>query len=126
MVHFQGDLPQEVFMTQHIQHPISSAEQRRREETWHAATAEVIAHATERYDSMGRLLGLGPRARSAFVSTALEAARQYQTGCLYANYERRTGHPYPDEGRDNEDVVRAAAWEMEVARLQAALNAERR
>jgi hypothetical protein len=125
MVHFQCDLPLEVLMMQHI-HPISSEEQRRREETWHAATAEVIAEATERYNSVGRLLGLSPRARSAFVSTALEAARQYQTGCLLANYERRTGHPYPDEGRDNEDVVRAAAWAMEVARLQAALSADRR
>jgi hypothetical protein len=126
MVDSEGDLPQEVVMMQHTQHPTSSADQRRREETWHAATAEVIAEATGRYDSLGRLLGLGPHARSAFVSAALEAARQYQTGFLYANYERRTGHPYPDEGRDNEDVVRAAAWEMEVARMQAALNAERR
>jgi hypothetical protein len=101
-------------------------EERRREEAWHGATQEVVERATGRYSQLARLLGLGPRSTRAFVSAALEAARQYQTGCMYANYERRTGHPYPDEGRDNEDVIRATAWDMELSRLRATLEAEGR
>jgi hypothetical protein len=107
-------------------HAPTMEEERRREDVWHAATLEVIARATERYTQLARLLGLGPRGTRAFVSTALEAARHYQTGCMYANYERRTGHPYPDEGRDNEDVIRATAWDMELSRLKATLEAEGR
>jgi ribosomal protein S12 methylthiotransferase accessory factor YcaO len=98
----------------------------RREAAWDAATAEVVGRATERYTQVARLLGLGTRATRAFVSACLEAAREYQTGCMYANYERRTGHPYPDEGRDNEDVIRATAWDMELTRLKATLEAEGR
>jgi hypothetical protein len=98
----------------------------RREASWEAATGEVIARATERYTQVARLLGLGARATRAFVSASLEAAREYQTGCMYANYERRTGHPYPDEGRGNEDVIRATAWDMELTRLKATLEAEGR
>jgi hypothetical protein len=106
--------------------PQTADEDRRREEVWHAATMEVIARATERYTQLARLLGLGPRGTRSFVSTALEAARQYQAGCMYANYERRTGHPYPDEGRDTEDVIQATAWDMELSRLKATLEAEGR
>jgi hypothetical protein len=40
---------------------------------------------------------------------------------MYANYEKRTGHPYPDEGHENEDKVWAQAWDMALARLQSTL-----
>jgi ribosomal protein S12 methylthiotransferase accessory factor YcaO len=112
-------------MTEHS-HRSHFPDDRRREELWETATSEVTVRATERYAQLARLLGLGPRTTRAFVSAAMEAARQYQTGCMYANYERRTGHPYPDEGRDNEDVIRATAWDMELTRLKATLEAEGR
>jgi hypothetical protein len=100
---------------------ISVEEERRREEVWRTATNEVIGIATERYHQLARLLGLGPQSAKAFVGAAMEATRQYQTGYMYANYEKRTGHPYPDEGHENEDKVWAQAWDMALARLQSTL-----
>jgi cystathionine beta-lyase family protein involved in aluminum resistance len=109
-------------MLQHNQH----SESHKREEVWAAATGEVIAIATQRYAQLARLLGLGSHAAGIFVSAVMEATRQYQTGYMYANYERRTGYPYPDEGRENEERVWAATWTTELARLESALAAERR
>lgn len=97
---------------------VTAEEERRREEAWHATTAEVIAQAGERFSQIAHVLHLGPRAGRAFVSAAFEVARQYQTGCMYANYERRTGHPYPLEGRSGEDTFRDTAWSMELTRLR--------
>jgi hypothetical protein len=108
------------------QGPAHGEEQRRREALWRDATSEVIETATERYNQIAGLLGLGPAAARAFVSAAMEATRQYQTGYMYANYERRTGHPFPDEGRENEEAAWAAAWSSELAGLEAALNRDRR
>jgi hypothetical protein len=118
-------LVQEVFMIQQSQRPTRADEERKREATWQAATAEVIAVTADRFTQLARTLGLEGRVARAFVRTAMEAARQYQTGCKYANYERRTGHPYPDEGRENEDAARAAAWDVELSRLAAIVAAER-
>jgi hypothetical protein len=90
--------------------PVSIVEERRREERWRAQTSEVIGKAAERYHEIAAALGLDAKTTEAFVTAAMEAARQYQTGCMYANYEKRTGHPYPDEGRDNEEMVWEANW----------------
>jgi hypothetical protein len=96
---------------------------RRREEIWRAAVSDVAATAAARYVELATVLGLPADVARPFVSACLEAARQYQTGCMYANYERRTGHPYPDEGREHEDESRAKAWEAEVAALRSAATA---
>lgn len=105
---------------------LTAEEERRREEAWHASTAEVIARAGERFGQIAHVIGLGPRASRAFVAAAFEIARQYQTGCMYANYERRTGHPYPAEGRAGDDAYGDAAWSMELTRLRSVVEAERR
>jgi hypothetical protein len=107
-------------------HPDVGEDERKRETTWRAATGEVIATAMQRYVELAQLMGLGPMAAPAFVSAAMEATRQYQTGYMYANYERRTGHPYPDEGLANEEEAWAAAWRSEVSRLKTLLEAEQR
>ena len=85
-------------------------EDRRREEVWRGQIADVVNTASERFHQMAALLALTPKATEAFVSTAMEVTRQYQTGCMYANYEKRTGHPYPAEGRENEELVWEANW----------------
>jgi hypothetical protein len=90
---------------------LSLDEERRREEVWRSRTGEVITLASDRFRDMGSVLGLDAHAAEAFVSAAMEVTRQYQTGCMYANYEKRTGHPYPDEGRENEQVVWDGNWE---------------
>jgi hypothetical protein len=89
---------------------VSIEEERRREETWRQQTAEVTRTATQRYLQIAAVLGLDAKTTEAFVSVAMETTRQYQTGCMYANYEKRTGHPYPDEGRENEEAVWDANW----------------
>ena len=113
-------------MAQFHQHGHTGEEERNREIAWRAATGEVIALAMQRYVELARLLNLGPQAASAFVSAAMEATRQYQTGYMFANYERRTGHPYPDEGLENEEGAWAASWQAAIARLRTVLETERR
>jgi hypothetical protein len=90
---------------------IPIAEERRREELWREQTADVIRTAIDRYHQIAAALELDPKAVEAFVSAAMETTRQYQTGYMYANYEKRTGHPYPDEGRENEEAVWEANWQ---------------
>src|SRR5688572_14269641 len=85
-------------------------EERRREELWKSQTADVIRLASDRFHQIAGLLKLDSKATEAFVTTAMEVARQYQTGYMYANYEKRTGHPYPDEGHENEEHVWEANW----------------
>jgi hypothetical protein len=99
-------------------------EERRREEVWLAGTNEAAHAAMDRYSQLAVMLGVPPRARRAFVSAALEAARQYQMACMYANYERRTGHPYPHEGHVHDDVVSESAWLGELERMRACLEQE--
>lgn len=89
---------------------VSIEEERRREENWRAQTADVIRTATERYLQIAAALRLDAKATEAFVSAAMETTRQYQTGYMYANYEKRTGHPYPGEGHANEELVWEANW----------------
>ena len=100
---------------------ISIEEERRREANWRAQTADVTRTATERYLQIAAVLRLEAKATEAFVSAAMEATRQYQTGCMYANYEKRTGHPWPDEGRDNQEAVWEANWRSALDWLRAAL-----
>jgi hypothetical protein len=90
-------------------------EERRRE------TTDVIRIASERFHEIAAVLKLDAKATEAFVSTAMETARQYQTGYMYANYEKRTGHPYPDEGHENEESVWAANWSASLEWLRASL-----
>jgi hypothetical protein len=108
-------------MVQHLATVTSQEEERRREAVWRAATGEVIALATARYQELARVLGLPADASSAFVAAAMEATRQYQTSYMYANYEKRTGHPYPDEALDIEEESWAAAWQMTLKYLQQAV-----
>ena len=89
---------------------VSIEEERRREETWRQQTGEVMRTATQRFLQIAAVLDLDAKTTEAFVSVAMETARQYQTGCMYANYEKRTGHPYPDEGRENEEAVWDSNW----------------
>ena len=89
---------------------VTIEEERRREANWRMQTAEVTRMAAERYHEIAGVLGLDPKVTEAFVSTAMEATRQYQRGYMYANYEKRTGHPYPDEGRDAEENTWDANW----------------
>jgi hypothetical protein len=96
----------------------SIAEERRREENWRAQTADVIRTALDRYREVADALKLDTRTCEAFVSAAMEATRQYQTGYMYANYEKRTGHPYPDEGRENEEAVWEANWRSAIEWLR--------
>ena len=102
-------------------HSASLQEERRREEVWRAQVAEVSRIANERFHEIAALIDLGPKETEAFVSTAMEVTRQYQTAYMYANYEKRTGHPYPDEGRDNEEVVWDANWERATSWLRTTL-----
>jgi hypothetical protein len=101
-------------------HPVD--EDRRREEIWRTATSEVATIAAERYRQLAGMLGLSEQATNAFVSAAMEATRQYQTGYMYANYEKRTGHPYPYEGHDNEEEAWAAAWDQALSRFKSMLH----
>lgn len=109
--------------TNHQPALISPAEERRREEVWRMQTADVIATASDRFHEIAALLALDTKATEAFVSTAMEVARQYQTGCMYANYEKRTGHPYPHEGHDSEEAMREANWRAAFDWLRASLAA---
>ena len=93
-------------------HSASLQEDRRREDIWRDQVAEVIRTASDRFHQIAAMLKLGPKETEAFVSTAMEVTRQYQTAYMYANYEKRTGHPYPDEGRDNEEKVWEKNWEQ--------------
>ncbi len=97
---------------------VTIEEERRREEIWRAQTADVIRTATERYAQIAAALHLDARTIEAFISAAMETTRQYQTGCMYANYEKRTGHPYPDEGHDNDEAVWEANWRAALDWLQ--------
>lgn len=99
-------------------------EERRREEVWLAGTNEAAHAAMDRYSQLASMLGVPPRARRAFVSAAFEAARQYQMACMYANYERRTGHPYPHEGHAHDDLVGQSTWLSELERMRASLEQE--
>ena len=99
---------------------LSIEEERRREEIWRAQTSDVIRTATDRYREIAAALKLDVRTAEAFVSAAMEATRQYQTGCMYANYEKRTGHPYPDDGRETEEGVWEANWRAALEWLQTA------
>lgn len=108
-------------MVHHNPNIVAVEEERRREEVWRTATSEVITIATERYTQLAALLGLGPQSARAFVGAAMEATRQYQTGYMYANYEKRTGHPYPDEGHESEDKVWGQSWDLALGRLKATL-----
>jgi hypothetical protein len=97
---------------------IQIEEDRRREENWRVQTADVIRTAVDRYHEVADALKLDTRTCEAFVSAAMEATRQYQTGYMYANYEKRTGHPYPDEGRENEEAVWEANWRSAIEWLR--------
>lgn len=99
---------------------LSIEEERRREEIWRAQTADVIRTAADRYREVAAALKLDPKTAEAFVSAAMEATRQYQTGYMYANYEKRTGHPYPDEGRESEEMVWEANWRSALEWLRTA------
>lgn len=109
---------------QHGSHPtvISIEEERRREARWRDQTADVIRTTTERYLQIAAALKLDAKATEAFVSAAMEVARQYHAGSTYANYEKRTGHPWPDEGRENQDAVSEASWQAAFDWLRAALS----
>jgi hypothetical protein len=96
-------------------------EERRREEVWRSQTADVARTASDRFHQIAELLKLDGKATEAFVSTAMEATRQYQTGYMFANYEKRTGHPYPDEGHDNEESVWQANWASALEWLRTSL-----
>jgi hypothetical protein len=99
----------------------SSDETRRREEVWRAAAVDATATATLRFAQIAQVLDLPLDVVRPFTAAALEVARQYQTECMYANYERRTGHPYPQEGREEETAARSRAWELQLAQLRATL-----
>lgn len=101
---------------------ISIEEERRREANWRSQTADVIRQATERYLQIAAALKLDAKATEALVSAAMEVTRQYQTGYMYANYEKRTGHPWPDEGRANEELVWEANWRAALDWLRTALS----
>jgi hypothetical protein len=100
---------------------LNAEEDRRREEVWRLQTGDVIRTASDRFHQIAQLLQLDSKATAAFVSAAMEATRQYQTGYMFANYEKRTGHPYPDEGHDNEENVWAANWVAALEWLRDAL-----
>jgi hypothetical protein len=97
---------------------LSIQEERRREELWRVQTADVIRIASDRFHQIADVLGLDATSAEAFVSSAMEVTRQYQTGTMHANYEKRTGHPYPDEGRENEEAVWEGNWVRALAWLR--------
>ena len=99
---------------------LSIEEERRREANWRSQTADVIRTAADRFRDVAAVLKLDAKTTEAFVSAVMEATRQYQTGYMYANYEKRTGHPYPDEGRENEEAVWDANWRAALEWLRSA------
>jgi hypothetical protein len=100
---------------------LSIEEERRREQIWRDQTADVIRTANQRFLQIAAALKLDPKATEALVSAAMENTRQYQTGYMYANYEKRTGHPYPQEGHDNEELVWEANWRAALEWLERSL-----
>lgn len=98
-------------------------EERRREAGWRAATREAENRTLSQYAEMAHVLRLEPGIRRAWMSAALEAARQYHESCMYASYERRTGHPYPPEAHEHDQAVNEQVWAGELARLRACVAA---
>lgn len=95
----------------------SPDEQRRRELEWRRASAENLAEARGRFRDIAGCLGLEGEAEVAFVAAALEAARGYALECWYANYELRTGHAWPSEDRQAQEVLEEREWRVTLERL---------
>lgn len=90
----------------------------RREVAWRDAITEAEANAVLGLRQTAELLGLHGDARLALVGAGLEIARTFAAEYTYANYEHRTGMPWPDEGRVLDGEERRAAWRMALERLE--------
>lgn len=99
----------------------SPAEQRRREAAWKSANDENRSVARQHFRDIARSIGVGADAEPAFITACMEVARRYATDSGYANYALRTGHPWPDEGRDAEERRMEQAWRSALEQLEKAL-----
>jgi hypothetical protein len=98
---------------------VTAEEERRREEAWHAASAEVIAQAGERFSQIAQVLRLGPRAGRAFVSAAFEVARPVPDR-VHVRETTSVVPGIPTRWRDARARTRFrdTAWAMELTRLR--------
>jgi hypothetical protein len=49
----------------------------------------------------------------------MEVARQFSAESTYANYEHRTGTPWPEEWHEFDEEERQAAWRIALERVEA-------
>jgi hypothetical protein len=94
---------------------------RTREQVWERERSHNVSETRSRLRQIAAHLPLGERARRAVVDAALEAARFHAMECTYANYELRTGSPYPPERRELEEAHERGDWEACLARLEESL-----
>lgn len=99
-------------------HAPTAVELSRREGAWREAIAEAEVRAARRLDRIGTVLGLDTGVRRALAAAGLEIARQFAAESTYANYEHRTGMPWPDEGRALDSQERDAAWRLALENLE--------
>jgi hypothetical protein len=95
---------------------------RTQEQVWERERTHIVAETRSRLRHVAGCLPIGPAARRAVVEAAMEAARFHAMECTYANYELRTGSPYPPERRELEEEHERADWEACLARLEESLS----
>jgi hypothetical protein len=82
----------------------------RREAAWKTAICDAEERARRRLDEVCDRLALDRSLRRPIVRAAMEVARDFAIESMYANYEHRTGTPWPGEWRELHDEEREAAW----------------
>jgi hypothetical protein len=91
----------------------------RREAAWKEALRDAEDRARQRLDAICQHLGLDAASTGALVHGAMEVARQFSAESTYANYEHRTGTPWPEEWREFDEEERQAAWRIALERVEA-------
>lgn len=100
---------------------LTPQEQLRREAVWRTASAENTAAARRQFREIARRLGLAPAVEPAFVNAGMEVSRQYSMECCYSNYQLRTGHAWPPEQKEAEELRMQRDWEAALREIEEAV-----
>ncbi len=96
----------------------TSVDLARRESIWRDAIASAENKARRRLSLVATRLDMPPSITPVFVHAGLEIARQFAAESTYANYEHRTGSPWPEEWRGLDDEERESAWRLTLEQLE--------
>lgn len=80
--------------------------------------AHNVTETRHRFEAIFQRVPAPASAIPTLVDAALEVARHYAMECAYANYELRTGHAYPPERREAEELQEEREWRACLGRIE--------